>query len=175
MIFGMWLARQDLANREMRRKLLINSLALLLITEIGCYLLKTICLNHVANESEIEDIMFLFSTAVMPPLPQYIISAGSSSVIVIIGSLYFCEKFPTFHVSNWLCQTGQMTLTLYVSHVIFGMGFLQSIGLLENQSIDFSVTAALMFYAAAIFFSVFWLTHFKAGPLEYVFRKITKR
>jgi len=175
MIFGMWLARKDLANREVRRKLLINSLALLSITEIGCYLLKAIYLNHVANESVTEDIMFLFSTAVMPPLPQYIISAGSSSVIVIIGSLYFCEKFSTLHASNWLCQTGQMTLTLYVSHVIFGMGLLQHVGLLEHQTIDFSVTAALVFYAAAIFFSVFWLKHFSAGPLEYFFRKITKR
>ncbi|MBA6339357.1 DUF418 domain-containing protein, partial [Colwellia sp. BRX8-7] len=73
---------------------------------------------------------------------------------------------------KWLCQTGQLSLTLYVAHVILGMGTLESMGLLINQTINFALLSALIFCICGIVFSVMWLKYFKTGPLEWLFRKV---
>jgi uncharacterized protein len=65
-------------------------------------------------------------------------------------------------------------LTLYVAHVVIGMGVLEATGLLNNQSIQVSLLATLVFSLASIVFSVFWLKHFQTGPLEWVFKKLTR-
>lgn len=64
-------------------------------------------------------------------------------------------------------------MTLYVAHVIFGMGFLETIGRLENQSLPFAVTAALVFSAVAVWVATLWRRRFGRGPLEAVMRSVT--
>ena len=172
LVLGMWLGRQDLSNALIRKKLLIGSIITLLVTEIGFYAIRSILGDGHSLEMTSEEVTFLFSTSIIPPLPQYMISAGSSAIIVLIGSLYFSEKFSESNINQWLCQTGKLSLTLYVAHVIIGMGILEFIGRLENQTINFSLFCALTFCACGMIFSVFWLRFFKTGPLEWVFRKV---
>ena len=85
---------------------------------------------------------------------------------------YFSDRFPKSNINKWLYKTGQLSLTLYVAHVIVGMGILESIGRLENQTINFSLLSALIFCVCGIVFSVVWLKFFKTGPLEWIFRKV---
>jgi len=172
LVLGMWLGRQDLSNSLIRKKLLVGSITTLLVTEIGFYAIRSILGDGRSLEMSSEEVTFLFSTSIIPPLPQYMISAGSSAIIVLIGSLYFSEKFSESNISQWLCQTGKLSLTLYVAHVIIGMGILEFIGRLENQTINFSLFCALTFCACGMMFSVFWLKFFKTGPLEWFFRKV---
>jgi uncharacterized protein len=172
LIFGMWLGRQDLSKSLMRNKLLAWSLITLLVTECGFYLIRVIIGDGSALEMTSEEVTFLFSTSIIPPLPQYIISAGSSAVVVMVACLYFSDRFSESNANKWLCKTGQLSLTLYVAHVIIGMGILESIGRLENQTINFALLSALIFCACGIVFSVVWLKFFKAGPLEWIFRKV---
>ncbi|MFT7542854.1 MAG: hypothetical protein ACI9K5_003836, partial [Gammaproteobacteria bacterium] len=68
--------------------------------------------------------------------------------------------------------TGQMALTLYVAHVFLGLGVLEELGRLENQSLPFSVGSALAFYLGAMVFSFLWLRRFRRGPLEALMRKL---
>jgi uncharacterized protein len=172
LVLGMWLGRQDLSKTIIRKKLLFGSVITLLVTEIGFYAIRSILGDgHSLGETS-DEVTFLFSTSIIPPLPQYIISASSSAIIVLIGSLYFSEKFSGSNISKWLCQTGQLSLTLYVAHVIIGMGMLEFIGRLENQTINFSLFCALIFCCCGMIFSVAWLRFFKTGPLEWVFRKV---
>jgi uncharacterized membrane protein YeiB len=172
LIFGMWLGRQDLSQSLIRKKLLAGSLITLLVTECIFYLIRVTIGDSSVLEVKSEAITFLFSTSLIPPLPQYIISAGSSAVVVLVACLYFSERFSDSIINKWLYQTGQLSLTLYVAHVIIGMGILESIGRLENQTINFSLLSALMFCVCGIFFSVVWLKFLKAGPLEWIFRKV---
>jgi uncharacterized protein len=119
-----------------------------------------------------DEVIFLFSTSIIPPLPQYIISACSSAVVVLIGCLYVSERCAQSNIIKWLIKTGQLSLTLYVAHVIVGMGFLDAIGQLENKSMNFSLLSALIFCVCGMCFSVVWLKYFKVGPLEWIFRKL---
>jgi len=173
LFFGMWLGRQDLSQVFMKKRLLIWSLITLIITECSFYLIRTAVGDGSVVEMTSEEVSFLFSTSIIPPLPQYIISAGSSAVITLVTCLYFSERYCESNIIRWLYQTGKMSLTLYVAHVIIGMGLLESIGLLENQTINFSLLSALIFCVFGVFFSVTWLKFYKTGPLEWVFRKVT--
>jgi uncharacterized protein len=172
--FGMWLGRQDLSLKLARKKLFVVALITLVITECSFYYLKNMLENAGGTVMTVEEITFLFSTSIIPPLPQYVISAGSSAVLVLITCLYLSERFAENKIIKYLYQTGQLSLTLYIAHIIVGMGFLESIGRLENQSIDFSLLSALIFCAGSIAFSVVWLKFFDVGPLEWVFRKVAK-
>lgn len=78
--------------------------------------------------------------------------------------------------AGWLqpvVATGQLALTLYVAHVILGMGFLELLGRLENQSIQFALCAALVFWLLAMLFAHYWRKRFQRGPLEWVMRTLT--
>ncbi len=172
LVFGMWLGRQDLSQDQMKHKLLAWSIITLIVTEYSFYWIRVAIGDGSALEMTTEEVVFLFSTSMIPPLPQYIISAGSSAVIALIACLYFSERFSESNINKWLYKTGQLSLTLYVSHVIIGMGTLEFMGRLENQTIEFSLLSAVVFCISGTIFSVFWLKYFKTGPLEWVFRRV---
>jgi uncharacterized membrane protein YeiB len=172
LVFGMWLGRQNLSDTLTRKKLFIAAIVTLLVTEISFYAVRSMVGDGQPLGMTSEEVTFLFSTSIIPPLPQYMISAASSAIIVLIGSLYFSEKFYQSNVVKWLYQAGKLSLTLYVAHVIIGMGVLEFIGRLENQTINFSLFCAFTFCTCGIFFSIFWLRFFKTGPLEWAFRKL---
>ena len=173
LIFGMWLGRQDLSQKTIRKRLLLRAATTLIVIEGLLYTARLIIGDGSALGMTVDEINFLFSTSIIPPLPQYMISAGCSAVIVLIGCLHFSDKFRGSNIHKWLCQTGKLSLTLYVAHVILGMGILESMGLLENQTIGFSLLSSLAFCLCGIIFSVIWSKFFKAGPLEWLFRRVT--
>ena len=74
-----------------------------------------------------------------------------------------------------LIATGQLALTLYVAHVVIGMGVLEVLGLMGAGTLGQSLAASLVFYAAAIAFAVLWRRRFERGPLEALFRASTRR
>ena len=172
LLFGMWLGRQDLSPTGIRKKLLINALGVFVLVETTFYFFRTSLLSSQDSGLSSEEVSFLFSSAIIPPLPQYIFSATSTAVIVIIGSLYISERFAHSKLYQSLCKTGQLSLTLYVAHVIIGMGVLDAFGRLYDQTIEFSLFSALTFCACGMLFSVLWLKRFNAGPLEMLFRKL---
>ncbi|MGH1485459.1 MAG: DUF418 domain-containing protein [Cellvibrionaceae bacterium] len=172
LVFGMWLGRQDLSQGLIRKKLLLWSLLTLVVIEYSFYWIKATVGDSSVLEMTPEEVTFLFSISIIPPLPQYILSAASSAVIVLMACLYLSERFSGNNIIKWLCQTGKLSLTLYLAHVMIGMGFLEAIGRLENQTINFSLSSALIFCIVGTVFSVVWLSFFKTGPLEWVFRKV---
>jgi uncharacterized protein len=172
LIFGLWLGRLDFTSSKVQRDLLLWSLSILIVTEIGFYILRLWAGDGTSIGMTKDEIDFLLNTSIIPPLPQYMLSAGSSAVIVLLACLKLSSAMPTSRLLEWVSKTGQMTLTLYVAHVIVGMGTLEAIGLLYNQSIDFSLFAAVVFSITSIIFSVLWLNRFKTGPLEAIFKKL---
>lgn len=172
LLLGIWLGRQDLSDTKVRNKLLILSAIIWAITETTFAALKTIFQHYNVLEMPAEELDFILSTSIIPPLPQYIIAAGSLAVVIIILCLNFGQRFSDNRLAIWLYNTGQLSLTLYVAHVIIGMATLEAIGRLENQTIECSLISTFIFCASGVIFSVLWLKYFKTGPLEWLFRKI---
>jgi uncharacterized membrane protein YeiB len=174
LLFGMWLGRQDLTSTIVRKSLFIWSLSALVLIETSFYLLRVWAGDGVFIGMSQDEIDFVMTTSIIPPLPQYMLSAASSAVLILLACLKLGSVFPSSRVISFLSNTGQLTLTLYVAHVVIGMGVLEATGLLNNQSIQVSLLATLVFSLASIVFSVFWLKHFQTGPLEWVFKKLTR-
>jgi len=172
LIFGMWLGRVDLCQTSTRNRLVLWSAITLITTETFFYSVRLYIGYGSGFGVSQEDAVLLFSTSIIPPFPQYIISSASSACIILVGCLYFSDKFRSSNINIWLCQTGQLSLTLYVAHVILGMGVLDGINRLNNQTIDFSLLSSLIFCFCGVTFSVIWLKYFKLGPLEWLFRKV---
>ncbi|RKZ44597.1 MAG: hypothetical protein DRQ58_11305, partial [Gammaproteobacteria bacterium] len=72
-----------------------------------------------------------------------------------------------------LVAAGQLALTLYVAHVVVGMGLLQIFGRLENQTLLFAVLTSGLFCIAGVTFANFWQKRYKRGPLEAILRAVT--
>jgi len=170
LIVGMALGRLPMNNASIRKRVFLSGLIGTLLIETFAFCLR-VALTNKGYAPEL--INYLFSTTPMPPLPLYFLSAIGSSCAVIALSVQVGEKH---HDSLWLrplIYVGQLSLTLYVAHVVVGMGLLEALGLLANHSLLVSMGSALIFCVVAIIFAYFWRIRFKLGPLEWLMRKAT--
>ncbi|MBC8406416.1 MAG: DUF418 domain-containing protein [Planctomycetes bacterium] len=122
---------------------------------------------------DLEVAQAVFGTEPMPPMPLYLIAAASWAIAVIAVCLNVGQKFGHSRLLKALSVTGQLSLTLYVAHVVLGLGILEAFGRLENQTLEFSVLAALTFCIVGIAFATIWLKRLKRGPLEIILRKLS--
>ncbi len=172
LFIGMWMGRLDLSSLHLRRKIMLVSAILWVGTEL---------LSHQAliyldkNPSFISpgEAQAIFGTNPMPPMPLYMVSAGSAAFFFIMLCISLTSMFADHRWVDILCKTGQMSLTFYMAHVVIGMGVLEFIGELKNQSIEFALACALLFNILSIIFAYFWMSKFKIGPLEKIFRKLS--
>ncbi len=172
LLIGLWLGRQDLGSVTMRKRYGLYAFLIWAITEGLFAALRWYFTGHESVVFSAQDAGIVFSTSIIPPFPQYIVAAGSLAVLLIMISLHVCDRFANNRVIGWLYQTGQMALTLYVAHVIVGMGTLEFLNMLSDQSIEVSLISAFIFCALSVAFSVLWLKKFRQGPLEWLFRKL---
>jgi len=172
LFMGMWLGRQELGNNATRRRIAFVSGAIWTMTELGSKLAIMLASKSINNSLPKDDLIFWLDTSIMPPMPQYIIAAGSLAILLICISIEVTEKYQSNSIKNWLAHTGQLSLTLYVAHVIVGMGILEALGLLDKQPIEITIVSALGFCLSGVIFSHWWVKNYGVGPLEMLFKKI---
>ena len=118
-------------------------------------------------------IVRLFGTKPTPPLPLFMLATGSTAVAVVAACLILADRPKLKRLLSPLCATGRTAVTLYVAHVLLGMGVLRLMGRLSGQTLEYAVVAALIFCAASIPFAWIWHRRFKNGPIESVLRKVS--
>ena len=168
LLIGMWLGRQDVRSGRIRGLILVISIMTVIIIE----LLSSGCFQLFSSTSimDVSEASYVCGSQPIPPMPFYILSGGGTAIAMIMLSVSLTEQFPT---SLWLkpfITTGQLALTLYVAHVIIGMGALEMLGLLSPQTLWFTVLYGFGFYMVGMIFAVLWSTWFRRGPLEAVMR-----
>ncbi|MFC7421555.1 DUF418 domain-containing protein [Iodobacter arcticus] len=168
LLLGMVIGRQNLGHVAVRERLFLLGVFAAVLAELIVLLLPYARLMDMPPAYEV-----FFSTQPMPPLPVYFIGAAGSATVIITLCVALGEKYGK---KAWLMPfvyTGQLALTFYLAHVILGMGLLESLGLLEKQSLAFSVTSALLFCAFAVVFASYWRKFYRLGPLEGLLRKVS--
>lgn len=119
-----------------------------------------------------KDLANLLTTSVIPPMPLYIL-AGSGAACVVIGLCLLCAPlFTRVGGDKALVPAGRQTLTLYIAHILIGMGILEAMGWLGTATAAQAHGAALLFCAIATIFAWGWSTKFKRGPLEALMRRV---
>ena len=117
----------------------------------------------------------LFDTSPMPPLPIYMLNGLSFAFTIISGCIILSKKYKNNLIVNYLASAGKLSLSIYVAHVIVGMGFFEIIlpKKIGNFSITFSILYSIIFSLLCVLFANYWIKLKKLGPLEYLMRKIT--
>ena len=170
LLLGIWLGRRDVLDPATRRRLLIGGAAVALTTEAVSAALVAL-LTRGASPEDAEVIVALLGSEALPPMPIYMLAGGGTAVAVIMLAVAFAQRFPGAAATRAIVAAGQLSLTIYVAHVLIGMGALSAVGRLENQSLPFAIAASAAFYAVAVGFAVLWRKRFARGPLEWAMRK----
>jgi uncharacterized protein len=108
----------------------------------------------------------------MPPLPLFLLSAGSASTLVIALCVRMTTARPGVSRPGPLAATGQLAFTWYFAHIVLGLGGVVAAGLAASQRLPVGEGTGLLFFASAVLMSWLWKRKFRHGPLEWVLRKL---
>jgi len=173
MLVGMALGRLDLTDAKMRTRVLYWSVSATVVAETASWGLKRLVGAAALSRQDEADLLAMFSTDPMPPVVLYMVAAGGTAVTAVVLCVWLGTQY---RGSSWirpLVATGQLALTLYVAHVVVGMGVLEAANLLENQSLSFALMAAAAFCILGVAFATMWTRRFRRGPLEWLMRLVT--
>lgn len=166
LLFGIWLSRLDLAAAHIQRRMIVLGIAAAVIVGLLSQMLLA-----AAGPTD-EDLVALLGTAPVPPMPFYII-AGLGVASAVIGLCVRLARRPSVAgLMRLVVPAGRQTLTLYIAHILIGMGVLEALGLLGGQTLGAAVAAALIFCLAATLYAWVWSKRFKRGPVEALMRAI---
>lgn len=171
LLLGMVIGRQNVGSPVIRRNIFVWGICIALFAEVVSWqLVRTFSMGKSPAFQEV--IVFLFGTEPMPPLPLYMLASAGTACALISACISLGERCEDARWIQPLVATGQLALTLYVAHIIIGMGVLEVFGRLENQTLEFTFGAAALFCVGAVVFSHAWKSRFKRGPLEWIMRRI---
>ncbi len=172
LLVGMVLGRLDMGNVAMRKRVFAWGAGVAIAAQVASWLLvRTLSPGETRRDQEV--IAAIFGTEPMPPMPLYVLAGGGVACAVIAAAIALGERYQGAAWLRPFVATGQLALTLYVAHVVVGMGVLDVIGRLENQTSQFALLCSAMFCGVAMLFASLWRVKFKQGPLEAVMRALT--
>lgn len=169
-LVGMVLGRTPLHDAAWRRKLFVTSVVVVGMAEA----LSWWALGPKGLEPDVAESSWRWFLAVtpLPPFPLYLVAGVGTAVMVMCASMWLADRLPQTVVAM-VGATGQMVLTMYVAHVVIGLGVLEEMGRLENQSLAWAVWSATVFNVCALVAAWLWRKRFRRGPLEALMRKIS--
>ena len=169
LLIGMWLGRQAVHQPRVRRDMLVGGIVVALVAECAVWMLifgVLWLLNSLSISQWVtENFMTLF-------MPLDLFAKCGTTTAIIGGSLMLTEKYPSTKWTKPFIATGQLALTLYVAHLIIGMGLLKALGVLD-KTLPLAIGSAVIFCICAVIFSHFWRKRYDRGPLEWGIRRIT--
>ena len=166
-LIGILLSRALLKKRQFQIKMISWGLVAIIFSEITSFMLSSYL---IPADSELQ---FLVMTDSMPPMPLYFIAASGSAFLVIGLCLLLSEKFRESNIYSLIAPAGTQTLTLYILHIIVGLGFIDAIGFTGTQTSSQAFVAAIIFCILGTIFAFTWSKWFRRGMFESLMRKLT--
>lgn len=162
-LFGMLIGRAPLGESHWRRRAGLIAAALMIATAAAATLAPA--------GMDTPGPAALLATDCFPPGPAYLVAAAATSMFVISLCCELCQVLPQSLLTPFNA-TGRLALTIYVAHVVIGLGVLEALGRLDDQSLPFAVGSSLVFFSVAVVASSIWTRYFKRGPLEALMRRL---
>ncbi len=166
LLFGIILSRIPLSTRATQLKLIAGGAIAFVVTEGLSALLKA-QLTPIAPE-----LAGLATTEPVPPMPLYTLAGLGAACVVVGVCLLISDRLRAMGVLRLVVPAGRQTLTLYIGHILVGMGTLEALGMLGEQTVAQAVGASLLFCFAATVYALIWARWFKRGPIEAAMRKL---
>ncbi len=167
-LLGIYLSRLRLRERTVQWQLLIGGSLLFIVVSLASRALVSMVADIDA------EAVVLFATDPIPPMPLYMLAGGS----VASATIGLCLLVESWLRSSGLLRIftapGRQTLTLYVAHIVIGMGTLEALGMLGGQIPQTALVAASLFIAIATVYALVWRLFYRRGPLEMLMRKMSE-
>ena len=165
LLFGLILARLDLASHALQQRLVLLGAAAL----AGAELLSRALLPLAVGDAELAAIL---TTSPIPPMPLYSVAGLGASSLLTGLCLILAPALARIGALHLVVPAGRQTLTLYIAHILIGMGMLEALGLIGDQSLASAFAAALIFCAASVVCAWMWARRFGRGPAEAAMRRL---
>lgn len=166
LLFGVVLSRASLSERSTQRNLVVGGVLAIAVAE-GLSAMISPALTSI----DIELAVF-GSTRPVPPMPLYTL-AGIGAASIVVGLCLMISKWADKHgILRIVAPAGRQTLTLYIAHILVGMGILEALGMLGGQSITAAVISAVLFCTVATIYALLWARWFRRGPIEALMRTL---
>ena len=95
-------------------------------------------------------------------------------IVNYVGTLHL--NYTGAHEPVWLRllnTTGQMSLSIYLAHIVVGLGILEELGMLYAQTLAFALAYSLLFIVLSVVFANLWRLKWQRGPLEWLMRRLS--
>ena len=166
-LLGILLSRISLRERHVQIKMILGGLTAIIFAELMSFVFSKYL---IPTNSEFQ---FLVMTESMPPMPFYFLAASGSAFLVIGFCLLLSKRLEDSAFFNLISPAGTQTLTLYILHIIIGIGCIDILGLTNNQTSTHAFIAALIFCIVGTIFAFSWSKWFGRGIFESLMRKLT--
>ncbi len=115
----------------------------------------------------------LVSVSPIPPGPLYML-AGAGAAAMSIGICLWVFRNGAVSWLEPFVRTGKQALSLYILHIVIGMGTLEGLGMLGGQSAETAIIAASLFIIVSVIYAIVWAKFFRTGPFEWLMRKLAR-
>ncbi|EEE38807.1 transport protein [Rhodobacteraceae bacterium KLH11] len=121
------------------------------------------------------DLIAYLGTDSIPPGPFYILAGAGTACVAIGVLLKLWPRIERRRIAPFLTAPGRQSLTLYMAHILIGMGVLEELGLLDGSLTAPQIALyAALFCALSSLFAFLWFRKFRRGPLEALMRRVTE-
>lgn len=124
---------------------------------------------HVANG---ESLLRATNRGPVPPSVVFVVAGVGAALAVIGACILWTDSGRGAPLVGVLAPAGQCALTLYVAHLVIGIGIPALFSAHTGWGTTPAFLYAVAFSAAGIAFCVLWRRHFPRGPLEAVVRRV---
>eukprot|EP00873_Tetraselmis_striata_P030853 jgi/Tetstr1/451117/TSEL_038153.t1 len=165
-LFGVVLSRIELSARRVQLLMIGTGIALVAtMTLVSGVLAEILAGLH-------PELSPLATTLPVPPGPLFSITGMASASVLIGLCVWVADHLGSGGFLGVLMATGRQTLTLYVAHIVVGMGLLEAFGLAGGQTAAGATLAAFAFCVVACIYAAGWARLRPRGPLEALMRKV---
>ncbi|WP_406648651.1 heparan-alpha-glucosaminide N-acetyltransferase domain-containing protein [Aliisedimentitalea scapharcae] len=161
LLVGLGIGRLQLGTRATQMRLIAGGT---LVAVLG------LIPGWITSDPELIDVL---NATAIPPGPFYILSASGSAAAMIGLTLWAAPLLDWLGIAGWMTTPGRQALTLYVLHILVGMGILEALGLLDGSLETKAIFAySLLFCALCAVYARIWTLLASRGPLETLMRKL---
>jgi uncharacterized membrane protein YeiB len=161
LLLGLWLGRLNWQSSAVQWRLLLSGAGFCLLAE---------ALQRFGTGASWS--VWLGQTSPMPPLPLFVCSAAGSTLIWLVLAVKIANAGAGQPLVQHLEHLGRLALTLYLTHILLGLGILDALGLLQQASLPLAVGSACAYLILFGIFSVWHRRYFQHGPVEWCLRKV---
>ncbi|CAM3583512.1 DUF418 domain-containing protein [Occultella aeris] len=160
-LFGMWLARQDLRDRSVQRRMIVAGA----LATLAGRALSLALISWVGEPGDAIGFDRLVTSVAHSQMPLWLVS-GTGSAVLVLGVLLRGDAFVRRRL-RVLVATGQLALTIYVGHLLVLAMLVRP----EPHVLSEGVLISLAIATGAVLFATAWTARFPRGPLEQLLRR----